>query len=127
MLRSDCGLSISLGNPIIIDWAISCLNRRFLSSDSFSFWESEPLWGWIVQNEIVEKVWKIVDCRDQSLNAVHESQATQAVLKEREIDKMALSLVEKEREIVKLASALSDREGNILRKEDDILRKDAER
>ena len=64
---------------------------------------------------IVEKLWKIVDCRDQSLNAVHESQATQAVEKEREIDRMALSLVEKEQEIARLASALSDKEVEIRR------------
>ena len=75
---------------------------------------------------IVEKLWKIVDCRDQSLNAVHESQVTQAVEKEREIDRMAFSLVEKEQEIARLASALSDREDEILRKEEEILRKEEE-
>ena len=79
-----------------------------------------------MQNEMVKKLWKIVDCRDQSLNAVHESQATQAVEKEREIDRMALSLVEKEQEIARLASALSDREDEILRNVEETLRKEEE-
>ena len=69
---------------------------------------------------IVEKLWKIVGCRDQSLNAVHESLATQVVEKERQINRMALALTEKEQEIVRLASALSEREDEILRKEVEI-------
>jgi len=69
---------------------------------------------------IVEKLWKIVDCRDQSLNAVHESLATQAVEKERQIARMAVALAEKEQEIMRLASALSDREDEIQGKEVEI-------
>ena len=71
---------------------------------------------------IVEKLWRIVDCRDESLSAVHGSLAKQALEKESEIHKMVQPLPENEKAIVMLASNLSDKEEEIVRKEVEIRR-----
>jgi len=76
----------------------------------------------IVSAANADKLWRVIECRDQSLGAVHGSLARQTLEKENEIHKMANVLAEKEQEIVSLASNLSDREKEIVSKEAEIRR-----
>ena len=58
---------------------------------------------------IVEKLWKVVDCRDRSLSRAHELIAQQLSEKEKEIQRMANALIDKEDEIRQLADVASER------------------
>jgi uncharacterized protein (DUF3084 family) len=57
----------------------------------------------------VEKLWRVVDCRDRSLGRVHA-----------QMQSLEKALTEKEGEIVTLASSLSEREQEIMKKEVEI-------
>jgi hypothetical protein len=62
-----------------------------------------------VPDAIVEKLWRIVDCRDRSLGRVHALLAKALTEKEDEIVTLASSLLKKEAEIRQLALAASER------------------
>ena len=58
---------------------------------------------------IVEKLWRVVDCRDRSLGSAHELIGQRLSEKEKEIQRMANALIEKENEIRHLAAVAAER------------------
>ncbi len=76
----------------------------------------------IASDAIVNKLLRVIDCRDPSLDAIHGLLARRTLEKENEIHKMVKPLAENEKVIVTLASNLSDKKEETARKEVEIRR-----
>jgi len=69
-----------------------------------------------VPEPFLEKLWRMLQCRDLSLSRAHQSvgqHLSRLSEKEQEIQRMASDLSEKEDEIQRMASALTEKEDEI--------------